>query len=507
MPEYLAPGVYVEEIDRGPRPIEGVSTSVAAFLGETERGPTAPRFVDSYAEFFSLFGDVYDDGKYLPWAVKSFFENGGRRACIARIAGAGAAASRLVLGDFTFEAVGPGRASDRIWIRLEPGTTRADGADAGFRLRIFFWSSLPPGTAPFDPVLDTHGLPRPSTAEEFDHLSLDPAAGAYWAEAVNGTSTLVTLAIESGAVLPAAPAGGALGGGADGAAPIVADYEGKAAEPGRRTGLAALALNTYRDVSIVCAPAAPDAVLARVIAHCEADRFRVALLDSPRGSAAASALDPRSQIGDSSYAAYYHPWIVVADPRSGHKVTIPPSGAVCGIYARSDESRGLWKAPADEIVSGALDLEFALTTHDQEMLTPTGVNLVRGFPGRGIRVWGARTLATEPLMKYVNVRRLLIFLEESITRSMRWVVFEPNDERLWVRVEAFVADFLRSQWREGALVGTKEQEALFVAIGRQTMSQNDIENGRMIVEIGIAPARPAEFVIFRISQLTGASAV
>jgi len=266
-------------------------------------------------------------------------------------------------------------------------------------------------------------------------------------------------------------------------------------------------LDTYCDVSIVCAPAAPEAILARVIAHCEADRFRVAVLDSPRGSAVAGALDPRSGIGDSGYAAYYHPWIVVADPRSGQQVAIPPSGAVCGIYARSDESRGVWKAPANEIVSGALDVEYAVTAREQEVLNARGVNLIRSFPGRGIRVWGGRTLASEPLWKYISVRRLLIFLEESITRSMQWVVFEPNDERLWARVEDLIAAFLRSQWREGALVGTKAQEAFFVAVGRQTMSQSDIDVGRMIVEIGIAPARPAEFVIFRVTQLAGVNAV
>jgi phage tail sheath protein FI len=186
MPEYLAPGVYVEEIERGPKPIEGVATSTVAFLGETERGPTRPRFISSYGEFLRSFGDVYDPGKYLPYAVKSFFDNGGRRGYIARIVGAGGVASTLPLGDFTITAVGPGKASDRIWVRIEEGTTKAvpqggtTPASVGFRLRIFYWNSLPTGTTAFDPIVNDKQIPRPSIIEDFDDLSLDPNSPSYW---------------------------------------------------------------------------------------------------------------------------------------------------------------------------------------------------------------------------------------------------------------------------------------------------------------------------------------
>ena len=509
MPEYLAPGVYVEEIERGPKPIEGVATSTVAFLGETERGPIKPRFISSYGEFLRLFGEVYDAGKYLPYAVKSFFDNGGRRAYIARIVGAGGAASTLTLGDYTITAVGPGTASDRIWVRIDEGTTKRvkpgeqDATSIGFRLRIFYWASLPANAQPFDPVANDKLLPRPSLSEDFDDLSLDANSPNYWQKRVgNGNSSLVTLQVAPTATLPTATTGGALANGANGADPGAPEYEGDAPAADQRTGLAALAMDPYRDVAIVCAPGASDDIVQKVITHCEVNRYRFAVIDSPAGTAVATNLDPRTTIDDTKYAAFYHPWIVVSDPRSGNRVKIPPSGAVCGIYALTDNTRGVWKAPANETVAGALDLEFDVTHGEQENLNPKGVNVIRRFPGRGIRVWGARTLSSDPLWKYINVRRLFIFLEASIYYSTQWVVFEPNDPKLWARVKQTVTLFLRSQWREGALFGEKEEEAFTVAVGRETMTEDDILNGRLIVEIGIAPVRPAEFVVFRIYQKT-----
>ncbi|HMJ94110.1 MAG TPA: phage tail sheath family protein [Allosphingosinicella sp.] len=512
MPEYLAPGVYVEEIERGPKPIEGVATSTVAFLGETERGPTKPRFISSYGEFLRLFGEVYNPAKYLPYAVKSFFDNGGRRAYIARIVGAGGAASTLTLGDYGVTAVGPGSASDRIYVRLEEGTTKATApgqtspSSVGFRLRLFYWSSLPTGTPAFDPIINDKQIPRPSISEDFDDLSLDPNSPNYWEKRVgNGNSSLVTLKVAPTATLPTALVGGPLAGGVDGATPTTVEYEGNAPQADQRTGLAALAMDPYRDVAIVCAPGAPDPIVQKVITHCELNRYRFAVVDSAAGTAVATSLDPRSTIDDTKYAAFYHPWIVVSDPRSGNRVKIPPSGAVCGIYALTDNTRGVWKAPANETVADAIDLEFDVTHGEQENLNPKGVNLIRRFPGRGIRVWGARTLSSDPLWKYVNVRRLFIFLEASIYYSTQWVVFEPNDPKLWARVKQTATLFLRSQWREGALFGEKEEEAFTVAVGRETMTEDDILNGRLIVEIGIAPVRPAEFVVFRIYQKTSES--
>ena len=213
-------------------------------------------------------------------------------------------------------------------------------------------------------------------------------------------------------------------------------------------------------------------------------------------------LQPRNA-NDTQYAAFYYPWIYINDPRTNARLLVPPGGFVCGIYARSDNSRGVYKAPANEPVRGALDLEYDIDRRNQEVLNPRGVNAIRRFADRGIRIWGARTLSSNPLWRYVNVRRLLIFLEASIYYSTQWVVFEPNNPQLWARVRQTVVLFLRTQWRDGALLGRREEEAFSVAIGLgETMTDDDVLNGRLIIEIGVRPVYPAEFVIFRIFQQT-----
>jgi len=269
--------------------------------------------------------------------------------------------------------------------------------------------------------------------------------------------------------------------------------------------LAALKLDPFRDVSLVHAPGETDQDIATAIVdHCEELKFRFAVLDSAKGDAGNPGdVDPRSKLSiDSSYAAYYYPWIVSSDPRTGARKLIPPGGPVLGVYARTDTERGVFKAPANEIVRGALALQNNLTDADQDTLNPRGVNAIRSFPSRGIRVWGARTLTSNTLWKYVSVRRLFIFLERSIYEGTQWVVFEPNDDALWARVKDTIRLFLRNQWRQGALFGAKEEDAFFITCDRTTMSQDDILNGRLICEIGIAPVRPAEFVVFRVFQNT-----
>ena len=509
MPEYLAPGVYVEEIERGPKPIEGVATSTAAFLGATELGPSRPRLVTSFSEYLRYFGDIFSDSAFLPYSVRAFFDNGGRRAYIARISGANAVAANVDLAGFTLTATGVGTAYHRAQARLEPGTTRnAAGDPIGFRLRVWYWSKAAPNI-PYDvQAADDAGGdppgPRPNVTEDFDDLSIDAASPSYFEKRVNGNSAFVTIEA-SGAAAPQLPGGATsavLADGVDDDALTLPSYLGDAQDPNQRTGLAALALDRYRDVAIVHAPAAAADVVQAVITHCERNRFRFAVVDSEADQADASNLDPRTTLRDSTYASFYYPWIFVSDPRSGARRKIPPGGAVCGIYALTDNTTGVWKAPANEVVAGAIDLEYEVTTGTQEVLNPRGVNAIRRFPGRGIRVWGARTLSSDPLWKYTNVRRLFIFLEASIYYSTQWVVFEPNDPRLWARVQQTITLFLRTQWREGALFGEKEEEAFRVVVGRATMTEDDILNGRLIVEIGIAPVRPAEFVIFRVYQQT-----
>lgn len=505
MPEYLAPGVFIEEIEPGAKPVAGVSTSTVAFLGETARGPVDPeltRPITSYREFLRYYGGVFAADKYMPYAVKGFFDNGGKRCHIFRIVGQNAQSAEATIGAYTVRATGPGVAGNRTWIRIGPGTTKVGVEPIGFRLQVYYWDALPDDTAPFDPIDNPERHPKPSASEDFDDLSLDEMDPAYWGPTVgNGNSALVELEIADSAALPMAVTGVALRNGADGEPPTVTDFEGAANQPADSRGLDALDLGRFRDVTLVQVPAASAAIVKAVISHCEKNRYRFAVVDSAADAAELSNLDPRND-NETEYAAFYYPWIYVSDPSTGARTKVPPGGHVCGIYAKNDISRGVWKAPANVTVAGALDVEFEIDRGQQEILNPRGVNVIRRIPGRGIRVWGARTLSSDPQWKYIGIRRLMMFLEASIDRSTRWVVFEPNDQRLWAAVRQSITQFLRSQWREGALLGSSEEEAFWVAVGRETMSEADILNGSLIIQIGIAVLRPAEFVTFRINQKT-----
>lgn len=202
----------------------------------------------------------------------------------------------------------------------------------------------------------------------------------------------------------------------------------------------------------------------------------------------------------------YYPWVKLLDPNTGEKIAVPPSGHVAGIYARNDTERGVHKAPANEIVRGALETELTLTKGEQDVLNPMGVNCIRSFTGRGLRVWGARTISSDPAWRYVNVRRLFNYVEKSIERGTQWVVFEPNDPDLWARVRRDVTAFLTGVWRDGALFGMTPQEAFFVKCDAETNPPDVRDRGQLVIEIGLAPVKPAEFVIFRLSQFSGGGA-
>jgi phage tail sheath protein FI len=310
-----------------------------------------------------------------------------------------------------------------------------------------------------------------------------------------------------------------LTGGNDGDPPQPTDLLGEAAnvesgEPAR--GL--FALGEVDDIAIVATPdtvryddlASQKVAVDNLIGHCERLRYRMAVVDPPKESSISQVREFRSQF-DTKYAALYYPWLEILDPTKRPepgspppKLEIPPSGAVAGIYARSDIERGVHKAPANEVVLGITQFENRknITFDQQAVLNPEGINALRFFEGRANRVWGARTMSSDPEWKYVNVRRLFIFLEHSIDKSTQWAVFEPNNERLWASIRQTVEDFLLVVWRSGALMGTKPEEAYFVRCDRSTMTQNDLDNGRLICLIGVAPTYPAEFVIFRIGQWT-----
>lgn len=509
MPEYLHPGVYVEEIERGPKPIEGVPTSTAAFIGETERGPTKPRLVTSYKDYVRWFGGVFDDTKFMPYAVNGFFENGGKRLYVCRVTDDAATPAQAAFGAFLVRAAGAGLWGKRVFAKIEDSSTLKPGPNntlvpVGFKLRVAYYAKQPTGN-PLDWFNDPTKPPFPSFAESFDDLDTDEQSPNYWDKRVKDNSALIELT-RPGApnTLPAKQFAPLATNGTDGTVPLdVADFQGNVQLPQRPLpqGLAALELDPYREVALVYAPGAPVAVNKAVITHCENLKYRFAVVD-PDKSVNVSNFQPRSAITDTKYAALYYPWLAVPDPQTGARKEVPPGGHVLGIYARSDTERGVFKAPANEILRGVAELLADVDDRLQDVLNPRGVNAIRQFPESGIRVWGARTLTSDALWKYVSVRRLFIFLERSIYEGTQWVVFEPNDDRLWARVIDTIRLFLRTQWRLGALFGRTEQEAFFITCDRTTMTQDDILNGRLICEIGIAPVRPAEFVIFRIFQNT-----
>lgn len=276
-------------------------------------------------------------------------------------------------------------------------------------------------------------------------------------------------------------------------------------DPGSRTGVQSL--ENEESVSMVAVPGRTSVMVQKaLIAHCEKMGYRFAVIETPRDSNIKAAITHRQNF-DTTRAAIYYPWLVVPDPfgAKGDLLRIPPSGHMMGIYARTDTTRGVWKAPANEVVHGVLQLETAITKGEQDILNPLGINAFRDFrtANRGLRVWGARTLSSDPEWKYINVRRLFLFLEQSMDRGVQFAVFEPNTESLWASVKQSITNFLITVWRNGGLEGVKQEEAFFVNVGYNvTMTQTDIDNGRLIVEVGVAPVKPAEFVIIRIAQKT-----
>ncbi len=547
MPEYLAPGVYVEEIEIGSKPIEGVSTTTVGFLGETERGPVVPTLITGFEHYRRVYGG-YLTGSFLAYSVEGFFSNGGKRCFIGRIAGKNADAAETTLptegapapasepatgtgttgtpatpakgkqsargGAITVTAQDVGTWGNRVGLKVTDASLQDEKNPILaklFRLTVFYWKDpLPDVDNVVDPT-DRQELRNPkrrdpALREDYDNLSSDPQSADYYLKRVNGSSHVVTLtAGPSGARPQNTTKVAMLRDGKDGDKITLADYEGQD-DPakGPVTGLAGL--SAVDEISMLCAPdeGTIEGLTDRLIASCELLKDRFAILQAPQDAGSIANLRPPT---DSKYAALYYPWIKILDAASGTELLIPPGGHVAGIYARSDVERGVHKAPANEVVRGAIGLQFQITKGDQEILNPRGVNCIRSFMGRGIRVWGARTISSDPLWKYVNVRRLMMYLEESIDEGTQWVVFEPNDQRLWARVRQTISDFLTRVWRDGALMGTTPEQAFFVKCDETTMLPDDIENGRLICLIGVAPVRPAEFVIFRIAQWRSGSAI
>lgn len=566
----MSPGVYVEEFESGPRPMEGVSTSTAGFIGLAQKGPVMgqPVLVTNFSDFYRKFGGYLSEvewGEYrhLAYSVEQFFINGGARCYImrvapsdAKIASNGALESGKVLA---FSAKDPGEWGNSVSIKCVPSSKvktqiyNMMETESGKKYELKSVAGLTVGDVvkftngkdeiynritkindkvvefenDFDGnVIDQGLLPKKTLStcdfdvevkygdkvESYEFLSLNKAS-ANFVEKKLGKSELVdvvaTLSDEIKA--PCEEIAGAavedvtieLIGGVNGSFSKLSagDFIGTDKGPSMRTGLQSFIEN--ETVSIMAMPGIVDlnAQLA-LVAHCENTGSRFAILDVPKDKKTVADIKTHRDVFDSEYAAMYHPWIHTFDHLDKKNIAIPPSGAIAGIYARTDQERGVFKAPANENVRSVTKLECNYNEGEQDILNPIGVNLIRNFPGQGIKVWGARTLSSNNLWKYVNVRRLFIFLEESIKANTDWVVFEPNDEMLWVRVKRTIEVFLDGVWRSGALAGSSSSEAFYVNIGRTTMSADDIANGRLICEIGVAPVKPAEFVIFRITQKT-----
>lgn len=516
MPTYLTPGVYVEEVQSGARPIEGVGTAVAAFVGFAGTGPFhTPTLVTSWDQYTQLFGG-FTEGTYLAHAVYGYFANGGGAAYVVRIGGSAEdasapaaggdraaepkAAQPAELGGFLVaarpgvsgvtvevaDADGENPPEDRFKLLVRQGGQVAETYEASARKNVKGYLVTQARASKLVEVAEQQGAPQSRPANQTVTLADAPAA-------------------------PAAPGSGAV------ARLDPAEYVGDA---GARTGFGGL--ETIDEITMVAVPDLMSAhqrgdidaegvrtVQLAVISHCEQMGDRVAILDTPPGLTAQRARTWRNDEAgyDSRYATLYYPWIRVFDPATGRNTTVPPSGHVAGVWARSDAERGVHKAPANEVIRGAVDLELRLSKGEQDLLNPIGVNCVRAFPGRGIRIWGARTLSSDPAWRYLNVRRLFNYLEESILLGTQWVVFEPNDDRLWSSIRRNVTAFLTEEWRRGALFGRTAEEAFYVKCDRDNNPQESIDQGRVVCEIGVSPVKPAEFVVFRLAQFSDSTSL
>ena len=610
MPEYLAPGVYIEEVSFRSKSIEGVSTTTTGFAGPTRFGPTTGPLdlLTSLAEFERIYGDGQPLGfsggqpNYLWHSVNAFFRNGGQRLYVARVfkQGTGTGVASVTQPDpavtglpphltsATLSARYPGVAGNVV-VTLELVTSAnilanegtpahpaivlrgaqdndvvaiTQGSDHFFaRLTRIIGGSTPAwslaevsptASAPTFATLAAADVVRIVTLKVtisfpqdpgrpslvYSGLALDPRhrtsgaddsfAGRFSAASnLQGSAEVpveftTTPAATTAADVPSgvdwlvfadtlitADLSKLLADGTPGTSLQFALTGGKDGDEPTNYDDALARLAEREDISIVAAPAsgalAVDSdqltVANALLSHAHMLRYRIAVLDAPRGADDNRIRTFRGQL-DSTYGALYYPWITVLDPFTRTELNVPPSGFVAGIYARNDIERGVFKAPANEVADGAIGLQTLITKGQQDVLNPLGINCFRLLQGRGYRLWGARTMSSDPEWKYVNLRRYFAYLEHSIDKGTQWAVFEPNGERLWTNVRQTVSDFLFNEWQNGALLGDKPEKAFFVKCDRTTMTQNDLDNGRLVCLVGVAALKPAEFVIFRIGQWT-----
>ena len=505
MPNYLTPGVYVEEIPSANKPIEAVGTAVAAFVGLAPGGPlNEPMRISNWTQFARLYSDPtnpdagpFMEGAYLAHAVYGYFTNGGSLAWIIRVgeepAAEPARAALPSAADRSIEALAAVAldGAERVTVEVTEEASGGEGSDG----------------EPSYKFVVTSGAER----EEYTGVTLKRGKNSAPAK-VNPVSKL--LRIEE--VRPAAPDARIAPGTYTLAAPAAstelvsaAHFEGDVA---RRKGMGGLA--PIDEVTMIVMPdvmtlngdgAEMRDLHGKMIAHCENAGNRMAILDAPANLLPQDVLEWRRDTAcyDSKFAALYYPWIEVMDPITRRPIMVPPSGHMAGVWARTDSLRGVHKAPANEVILGANGLGFQVTKAEQGELNRNGINCIRTFPNRPVVCWGARTLSSDPEWRYINVRRIFNYVSESIMQGTQWAVFEPNDERLWTSLTISISNFLNRVWRSGALFGTSAGDAYYVKCDSETNPPEVIEAGQVVCEIGIAPVKPAEFVIFRLSQFAG----
>ncbi len=505
---YASPGVYVEEVERGTKPIQAAGTSMAAFVGITAEASTKainaatgkrvsvesrlnkPTLVTSWTQYTDVFGE-FVSGAYLPDAVYGYFANGGGPCYVTSLRALNEGAQAAKSAEAAIPARGKGT-SFKVTAKVAGPASNSLQATVTTVTEDTF--ALTVGSETKSGLTMKKGDGFVGDAQ-FESVSISEVGGPA-AFPIEGTYSL-----SGGGMQPLS----------------AADFIGS---PADRTGLGGL--EAIDEVRLVVCPdvmAGYDGsteakervkmVQEAMISHCERLRYRFAVLDAPPGLNAQQAFEWRNYVNfDTSYAALYYPWIKVADLSGSGSTTklVPPSGHMVGIYNRSDARVGVHKAPANEIIMGAIDLEIRLSKGEQDVLNPVGVNCIRTFPGRGIRIWGARTLSSNGAWRYISVRRLFILVEASMETGLAWVVFEPNDSTLWAKVNRDVTSFLRVVWRSGALFGATPEQAFYVKCDEELNPTEVRDLGQLIIEVGLAPVKPAEFVIFRISQWAGANA-
>jgi uncharacterized protein len=566
--DYFAPGVYVEEVDRGSRPIEGISMSVPGFLGFTEdiRGGAElmkPMLVTSWSQYLEYFAKQGSDGftdfdAYLPFSVFGWFLNGGGRCWVTSIGTKlpGVAAKE----DVAKTIVPTAGKRPSLKFKLKPNALLAAGvtdsnandtngaANPGSlavinnsevlgepvddRVKVQVLPSKPrsgssmPDSGEFFSVTVMQG---DEVLEEYDSLSmnpnLQPDAGTYVLTALRDSPFLdVEDILQTGQPLAKRPADGTFELTPPAVAPAL-EILGNQLEGSRDDRSGIHGLFEIDDISMVACPDLMRAyqagildqeqmhgVMDMMISLCEGSAggraHRMAVIDTPPDKQKPQQVTQwLKEFGRrSAFAALYYPWIKVANPRKGGKpIAVPPSGHMMGVWCRTDEARGIHKAPANEVPRGVLGLVHDVNFREQELLNPLGINCIRKFPNRGIRIWGARTLVepSDVQWRYISVRRLISYIEQCIEIGTQWAVFEPNDEDLWARVTRTISNFLERLWQQGALFGSTPKEAFYVKCDRSLNTPETVMLGRLYIEVGVSPVRPAEFIIIRLSQSVG----